>query len=281
MSLQRRTQLVHLAREHNALIITDDVYDHLQWPTNSPIPPSTSSTSTPAAHALLPRLTDLDRALPPHASDPRQFRHTLSNASFSKILGPGVRTGWADASPMLSYGLSQCGSSRSGGCPSQLVATMIAQLVQDGSLEEHVVEVLIPSYARRWRMMMDAIEMYLVPLGVSASKVSLEGKDLFGGYFIWFELPEGMSAERVSVMAKERENLIVAQGHMFEVYGDEEAVRFERCMRVCFAWEEEELLVEGIERLARVVSDVLGGNLDEERDNGKDAQSLRTPLGIF
>jgi DNA-binding transcriptional MocR family regulator len=281
MSLHRRTQLVHLAREHNALIITDDVYDRLQWPTTSLISTSASSTSAHLDHAILPRLTDLDRALPAHPSDPRQFRHTLSNGSFSKILGPGVRTGWADSSPALSYGLSQCGSSRSGGCPSQLVATMIAQLLEDGSLDEHITEVLIPSYARRWRMMIDAIEICLVPLGVSVSKVSLEGKDVFGGYFIWFELPEGMSAEQVAVRAKERQNLIVAQGDMFEVYGDEQAVRLKRWVRVCFAWEAEELLVEGIERLGKVIRDVLSGPVDEGVEYGEDAQRLRTPTGGF
>ena len=281
MSLQRRTQLVHLARKHNALVITDDVYDRLQWPT-SPSPISTNATSPSAlVHAILPRLTDIDLALPPHPSDPSEFHHTLSNASFSKILGPGVRTGWADASPALSYGLSQCGSSRSGGCPSQLVATMIAQLLEDGSVEEHITEVLIPAYARRWRMMMDAIERDLVPLGVSVSKVSLEGEDVFGGYFIWFELPEGVSAKTVATRAKERENLIVAQGDMFEVYGDEEAMRFERWVRVCFAWEEEELLVEGIERLGRVVRDVLKGSVGEGEDSGKNGHSPKTPMGSF
>lgn len=58
-------------------------------------------------------------------------------------------------------------------------------------------------------------------------------------------------------------------------------MRFELWVRVCFAWEEEELLVEGIERLARVVSDVMGGNMDEGRGNGKDTQSLQTPMGAF
>jgi DNA-binding transcriptional MocR family regulator len=158
---------------------------------------------------------------------------------------------------------------------------MIARLLEDGTLEEHITEVLIPSYARRWRMMIDAIEMYLVPLGVSVSKVSLEGKDVFGGYFIWFELPEGMSAERVAVRAKERQNLIVAQGDMFEVYGDEQAVRLKRWVRVCFAWEAEELLVEGIERLGKVIRDVLSGPVDEGVEYGEDAQSLRTPMGGF
>jgi DNA-binding transcriptional MocR family regulator len=32
MTLRRRQEFVRLAREFDALIITDDVYDFLQWP---------------------------------------------------------------------------------------------------------------------------------------------------------------------------------------------------------------------------------------------------------
>jgi DNA-binding transcriptional MocR family regulator len=158
---------------------------------------------------------------------------------------------------------------------------MIAQLLQGGSLEEHISSVLIPSYARRWRKMMDAIETHLVPLGVSVSKESLEGKDVFGGYFIWFELPDGMSAERIAMQAKEKENLIVAHGDMFEVYGDEESGRFQRWLRVCFAWEDEEILVEGIDRLGRVIRDRLHGNMDDEEERGETVQARKTPMGAF
>jgi DNA-binding transcriptional MocR family regulator len=275
MSLRRREQLVSLARAHNALIITDDVYDRLQWPTTA----ETSEPPKSPKKALLPRLTDIDRNLPPHPTDPRHFGHTVSNGSFSKILGPGLRTGWADATPTFAYGLSQCGSSRSGGCPSQLVATMITEVLKNGDLQEHISSVLIPSYARRWAKMMSAIEEYLVPLGISVSKVSLSGKDVFGGYFIWFELPEGMSAARVATRAKEDQNLIVAHGNLFEVYGDEDAVKFHRWIRVCFSWEDEEILEEGIRRLAEVVKNISKSSLQDRQENATSAESLRTPMG--
>lgn len=275
MSLRRREQLVSLARAHNALIITDDVYDRLQWPTTA----ETSEPPKSPKKALLPRLTDIDRNLPPHPTDPRHFGHTISNGSFSKILGPGLRTGWADATPTFAYGLSQCGSSRSGGCPSQLVATMITEVLKNGDVQEHISSVLIPSYARRWAKMMSAIEEYLVPLGISVSKVSLSGKDVFGGYFIWFELPEGMSAARVATRAKEDQNLVVAHGNLFEVYGDEDAVKFHRWTRVCFSWEDEEILEEGIRRLAEVVKNISKSSLQDRQENATSAESLRTPMG--
>jgi len=272
MSLSRREMLVAIARRHNALVITDDVYDRLHWPS--------SSGFSSSGKALLPRLTDIDRALPPHPTDPRHFGHTLSNGSFSKILGPGLRTGWADCHPKLSYGLSQVGSSRSGGCPSQIVATMITEVIKSGELQEHIDTVLVPSYGRRWRKMVDAIEGELVPLGIEVSKVSLKDRDIFGGYFIWVELPEGMSAEAIAFSARERENLIVAHGNLFEVYGDEDAVKLDQWIRVCFAWEDEETLVLGIERLGRVIRDSLTGT--QKTDKTKTSlNSFKAPLGEF
>lgn len=113
MSLSNRQKLVQLARKYDALLISDDVYDMIKF---------TTSSSTPASSeldkALLPRLVDIDRNMEPKPPAD-SFGNAMSNCSFSKIAGPGVRTGWAEATPKFTYGLSQCGSSRSGGAPSQ------------------------------------------------------------------------------------------------------------------------------------------------------------------
>jgi len=53
------------------------------------------------------------------------------------------------------------------------------------------------------------------------------------------------------------ESLIIGHGGMFEVQGNEDAVRLDHAIRLCFAWEEEENLVEGIERLGRVIGRML------------------------
>lgn len=252
MSLRRRTQLVHLARTYDALIITDDVYDFLQWDADG----AASPTNDAGLKAVLPRLSDIDRALPPHPSDPGAFGHTLSNGSFSKILGPGVRTGWADGAPALAYGLSQCGSSRSGGCPSQLMATFVTQMLENKSLQTHIATKLVPGYQKRWMAMAEVIERTLSPLGVEMNRVSLEGVNVFGGFFIWLRLPEGVNAKSVAAVAMEKEKLVVSEGELFEVYGDEEAVKLNQWLRVCFAWEEIEALIEGIERLGRVIEKI-------------------------
>jgi DNA-binding transcriptional MocR family regulator len=270
MSLSCRRSLVQLARKYDALIITDDVYDFLHWPTSSP-------SAQHLTRAILPRLVDIDRTLEP-VPGKEDFGNAVSNGTFSKIAGPGVRTGWAEATPRLIYGLSQCGSSRSGGAPSQLTATIINSLLQSGDLEEHIEKVLKPAFTRRYNLMMSAITRDLTPLGVKVEEGKVEGKDIFGGYFIWLELPEKVNAEIVSERCRERENLVVAPGDLFEVHGDE-SIKFQNSLRLCFAWEEEGDLEEGVKRLARVVKDVMEGKGGEI--GGGRMKASKQDLGEF
>ncbi|KAG0652514.1 Alpha-aminoadipate aminotransferase [Hyphodiscus hymeniophilus] len=257
MTLSHRVSLVKLARKYNALIIADDVYDFLQWPTSSSSPTLSTSPSS-LRRALLPRLVDIDRMLDPIPNS-ESFGNAVSNGSFSKIAGPGVRTGWAEATRKFTYGLSQCGSSRSGGAPSQMTATIVNELLVSSALQTHIDTVLKPAYQKRFTLMIEAIKRELVPLGVSVAEDTVNGKDgVFGGYFIWIELPKGMDAEVVAGRAKEEEELILAPGKIFEVQGDER-VKFPNGLRLCFSWEEEQDLVDGVRRLGRVVKELMEG----------------------
>lgn len=253
MSLQRRHDLVLLARKHDALLVSDDVYDFLQWPLATPPQPG----YTPEMR--IPRLVDIDRSLGvPDAS----FGNAVSNGSFSKIVAPGVRTGWAEGSPAFAYGLSQTGSTCSGGAPSQLAAMMVAELLESGELQRQLDQETRPALARRHGAMMRAIAEYIqTPLGkgVVVRGSALKGAEVFGGYFVWFSLPEGMSSREVAVRAKETENLVIGHGAQFEVHGDEDAARFDREIRLCFSWEPEEVVVEGVKRLGAVLKAMKDG----------------------
>ena len=81
-TLQRREALVRLARKYDALIVTDDVYDMLQW----------SSSGRALSTACQPRMVDIDKTLDGGPTD--IFGNAISNGSFSKIIAPGCRTGW-------------------------------------------------------------------------------------------------------------------------------------------------------------------------------------------
>lgn len=83
-----RERLVKIARQFDILLISDDVYDFLSWPVSDNISISESSLEVVPA-----RLVDVDRALPGTTT----YGNAISNGSFSKIIGPGIRVGWVEA----------------------------------------------------------------------------------------------------------------------------------------------------------------------------------------
>lgn len=271
MSLARRRGLVELAREWDALVVCDDVYDMLQWP----VVPAADLSTPPEAHSadhpsrlstsVLPRLVDIDTQMGPSRHDPpgQHFGHAISNGSFSKLVGPGMRTGWVDATPDFALGVAQTGSTKSGGAPSQFGAAVLSELLGSGDLARHIEEQLKPAYQRRHARIMDAVQRVLVPLGAEVRVDSLPGDavtegHVLGGYFIWIHFPQGPSTKIISDRCRE-ENLAIGAGALFEVQGDEDAVRLDKDLRLCFSWEDEDDLVEGVERLAKVVKAIQNG----------------------
>ena len=77
LSAQRRAQLVAAAYRHRVLVVCDDVYNCLSFPDAAAPPP--------------PRLVTYDTGA----------GCVISNGSFSKVFGPGVRLGWIEAPPRL------------------------------------------------------------------------------------------------------------------------------------------------------------------------------------
>ncbi|KAK8081039.1 aminotransferase class I and II domain-containing protein [Apiospora hydei] len=250
MSLRRREGLLELARRYDALIICDDVYDMLQWQPTTTTSSSSSGEGADLNKALLPRLTDLERTLGPSPHDPpgKTFGHAVSNGSFSKLAGPGLRTGWTESAPDLAYGLSQTGSTRSGGAPSQFAAAVVYELLVSGGLAAHIRDALRPAYRRRHGLVVEMAREVLGPLD-----------DVFGGYFVWFRLPGGLKADEVAKRCQAEENLAIGTGGLFAVQGDAGGPRFENEVRLCFAWEDEADLEDGVTRLGKVVWRMLHG----------------------
>lgn len=290
MTLRRREGLVRLARRYDCLVICDDVYDFLQWPAPStPSGPAPAAAETPLPRTRpLPRLSDIDLSLGPSAhdasrADGRWFGHALSNGSFSKIVAPGIRTGWVEATRDLAFGLAQTGSTKSGGAPSQLSASLVWGLLRGGGLGRHIDGACRPALRRRHALMLGAVHERLDRFGVevldgnaggSGEEEEEEGGATYGGYFVWVTFPRGPAAADIARRAMEDENLVVSPGSMFEVKGDEGSARFEKSLRLCFSWEEEEALVEGVARLGRVVQALWDEGPGTSRETGSEANKL-------
>ncbi|KAJ5776649.1 Pyridoxal phosphate-dependent transferase major region subdomain 1, partial [Penicillium nucicola] len=246
MSRMRREALVRVARRYDALIVCDDVYDFLTWRDSST---SEAVAKTPA------RIVDVDRELDGGPQD--QYGNTVSNGSFSKLIGPGCRVGWAEGTESFIYGLSQAGSTRSGGAPSQLMSTFINELLEDHFLPEYITNVLIPQGRRRYDVLASAIKKHLGHLGVSFTP-DPETTSVVGGYFIWIQLPVALNATQVCRSALEEQNLVLGTGEFFAVPGRASVERdLHRRLRLCLMWEDEERLVEGVERLEAVIESLI------------------------
>ncbi|KAG9255123.1 aminotransferase [Emericellopsis atlantica] len=271
MSLRRREDLVRLAREFDALVVTDDVYDVLRWPEDT-------QADADAVHLpdVPPRIVDVDRTLDGGPRD--DFGNAVSNGSFSKIIAPGVRTGWNEAMPAFAHALSSLGSTKSGGCPSHMSATFVAEMLASGQLQSHIKDTLVPTYRARYNTLFRVIREHLLPLGfhISTGKPYAYGHIsngatnghaqsgvVVGGYFTYLTVPDDLpiTADQLAARGLEKYDLKFASGGMMTVEGDEgsreRAVKgYGRGIRLCWAWHTEAEIQEGIERLASLVKEV-------------------------
>ncbi|RLV89491.1 Uncharacterized protein JA1_005139 [Spathaspora sp. JA1] len=215
-SLETRTRLVELARKYDMLIISDDVYDLLDY-TNKP---------------LIPKFNQIDRETVNKAG----FGNTISNATFSKIIAPGLRVGWQEtATPKLVAQLAVTGANKSGGTPAQLSTFVVADLITTGEIEK-IITKFNQTYSERAKVLIESVEKYLPP------NTKVYGGN--GGYFLWIELPINNHQEIVDIL-QTNHNVVLAGGEHFEVTGDERNWG-NNCVRVSISYLSKEEIEQGI-----------------------------------
>ncbi|KAJ3217413.1 hypothetical protein HDU67_007996 [Dinochytrium kinnereticum] len=114
LSHERREALVKLARQHDILVVCDDVYQLLPFGNN--LPPQ--------------RVYHFDRG--------STFGNVISNQSFSKILAPGSRLGWIEAGPGIINQYEKSGLMYSGGSPNHFFSGMATSALKLGLLDSHL-----------------------------------------------------------------------------------------------------------------------------------------------
>lgn len=162
----------------------------------------------------------------------------LSLGSFAKILAPGLRLGWIQGRGDCLQTLAQSGLLDSGGGLNPFTAAIVRSALELGWQQQHL-ERLRQVYANRLDALDAALQRHL------AGRLSYRRPA--GGFFIWARLADGRDAEALMPTA-------LAHGVSFRP-----GVRFSShgglcdAVRLCFAYYDEERLMEGAARLAQVL----------------------------
>jgi len=224
MSLPRRRRLVEVARERELLVLEDNPYGMLRYEGEP-----------------LPTLYSLDAAAVGRegASD-----LVIYLGTFSKILSPGLRLGWAVAPRPVLEKLNLC---KQGAdlCSSPVTQMFVAAyFAEEGAWLRHV-EHLRDLYRARRDAMLDSLAEHF---GDSAAWTRPEG-----GLFIWATLDERIDTTDLLALARNTEGVAFVPGRAAYMDG-----RGASSMRLNFAGIPEPEIREGIARIGRAISQQLG-----------------------
>ncbi len=156
LSLPRRQRLIELANRHDLIVLEDTPYRHIRFAGDS-----------------LPTLKSLDTE-----------GRVIHLGSFSKILVPALRLGWAIAAPPLLEKLSLL-KVAADTQTSTLNMAATSLFLDRHDLWAHVAT-LRTAYARKKEVMLDAIRQHF-PQDITTT-------DPQGGLFTWARFPEGFDA---------------------------------------------------------------------------------------
>jgi 2-aminoadipate transaminase len=215
LTLDRRRRLIELCERHAILVAEDDAYGELGF------------EETP-----LPSLFSLAGG-----------NGVIKLGSFSKIVAPGLRTGWCQATAPVVDALV---ATRCDMGSSPFVQRMLARFATSGELEDHILAVR-SGYAVKCRTMLDELSRSC-PDAAGWNRPT-------GGFFIWVTLDDSVDSSVLAAAALEAGVAFVSGRAFFAeqtvgegprtVWGPGES----RYLRLAFSYVPAEQIAEGIRRL--------------------------------
>ncbi|HEV8153076.1 MAG TPA: PLP-dependent aminotransferase family protein [Solirubrobacteraceae bacterium] len=214
LSLPRRRRLVQVAHERELIVLEDNPYGLLRY----------EGDPLPTLHAL----------------DGGRF--VIYLGTFSKILSPGLRLGWAAApAPVLEK--LNLGKQASDLCPSTFGQYFVAAYFRHARWQDYL-ESLKAVYRARRDVMLEALAEHLPP---EASWTRPQG-----GLFLWATLPDYLDTTDLLARALSR-NVAFVPGRAAYLDG-----RGGSSMRLNFSGVDEDAIREGVRRIGIVVREQLG-----------------------
>ena len=206
-SLARRKQILELAYEFGFMIVEDDPYGRIRF----------QGESAPSFYSL-------------DASG----GHVIRIGTVSKILGAGMRLGWAISAPDVLNALRQF---KQDGGTNPFAQRVTAEFLKD-SLWSHI-KVVTEAYRRKRDWMLDAMGRYCKDL--SAWNVPE------GGIFLWVETHKDVDDAKMLERALQ-EGVSYRPGWAFSSDGGGK-----KYFRLAYSFQDQEGIEEGIKRLGRAM----------------------------
>jgi 2-aminoadipate transaminase len=230
MSLERRRRLVELARSREMLVVEDNPYGLLRF-----------------GGEALPPLYQLDGG-----------DFVIYLGTFSKILSPGIRLGWAVAPPPVMDKVV-LGKQAADLCTSTLTQYFVREYFAEGRWREYI-ESLTGIYRSRRDAMVEALARHF-PAGATWTEPE-------GGLFVWATLPSYIDTGDLLAKAL-RADVAFVPGQA--AYVD---ARGRNSMRLNFSAGGEDEIREGIRRIGKAIGEQveLYGALTGERPAEPEAQ---------
>jgi 2-aminoadipate transaminase len=211
LALERRHRLLELANEHDLLVVEDTPYRALRYEGTS-----------------LPTLLSLDTE-----------GRVLHLGSFSKILAPGLRLGWATGSPDVveRLGLLKLAADTQN---STLNMAATAAYLEAYDIDAHLAEAL-PVYRHKRDLMLETMD------ATFPDEVLRTRPD--GGLFVWLTFPEGFDAAEflATVLLPEARVALVPGATFFPVTQEPNHAR------MSYSGVPDDRLVEGVTRMGELL----------------------------
>lgn len=209
LPIERRQALAQLLTRHEIVLVEDDPYSELSYE-GEPVPAVMGMDTTGQAMYL---------------------------GSFSKLIAPGLRVGFAVARSDIFRKLV-LGKQTTDTHASLLAQALVHEFCSRGYLEEHLKRIRAMYDAQRLKMK-EMIELYM-PKNIQWSQPE-------GGMFFWGVLPEGVDAKKLMAEAIQEKRVAFIAGDSFFADGTGQ-----NTLRLNFSNSSVEQIEKGIKALAEV-----------------------------
>ncbi len=210
MSMEKRRGVYALATKYDVLVLEDNPYGDLRYE---------------GEH--IPAIKSLDDG-----------ERVLYAGSFSKVLSPGMRVGYAIGPAAL---VQKMVVAKQG---EDVHTNILAQIICDEFMGKYDYEAhlryLQDLYRVKAQRMMQLLDTHLVPAGITYHPIQ-------GGLFLWCDLPEGANMTEFCTLAVKEHKVAVVPGNAFSV-GEAQSCR---SFRVNFSTPTNEALERGVEKLGK------------------------------